>query len=300
MKTSGASLNTAPMTISCVALLLAIFTGSAHADVTITFFDTVFLPTATTITVGETVTWEWSAGDHVLTSGVSSDPADDPGALFQAPISAANPTFSYTFNLPGTYSFFDELHETGLVGTIIVEPFITVVQIVDIAFTPQHVNVFVGDQVRFQWIEGIHTVTSGASSNPTDNPGALFDAPSTVGQPVFDFVVTESGLLHYFCVPHEIFAMTGTVQVQPLFVRGDTNSDGTVDVADPIALLGHLFLMEPAPNCLDAADSNDSGGLDIADAILALDFLFGSTTALPAPFPNVGGDRTADSLLCLE
>ena len=168
-------------TLSAVLFLSAVLPGGAYADETITFFETVFLPTATTITVGETVTWEWSAGDHILTSGVSSDPADDPGELFEAPIDVGNQSFSYTYNLPGTYSFFDALHETGLVGTIIVEPHITVVQVVDIAFTPQDIDVFVGDQVRWQWIEGIHTVTSGASSNPSDNPGALFDAPSTVG-----------------------------------------------------------------------------------------------------------------------
>ncbi|MEM7261086.1 MAG: plastocyanin/azurin family copper-binding protein [Planctomycetota bacterium] len=278
---------------------LCLLSPTAFADETITFFDTVFLPTATTISVGETVTWEWSAGDHVLTSGVSSNPADNPGALFEATIDAASPTFSYTFALPGTYSFFDALNETGLVGTIIVEPEIYVVQVVDIAFTPQDVTIFVGDQVRWQWIEGIHTVTSGASSAPADNPGALFDAPNTDGQPVFDFIFTEPGTVPYYCAPHEIFGMTGTVLVQSLFLRGDTNRDGSIDVADPIALLGHLFLGDPAPTCSDAADANDSGALDIADAILALDFLFGGAGSLPAPFPAEGADRTADTLLCL-
>ena len=49
----------------------------------------------------------------------------------------------------------------------------------------------------------------------------------------------------------------------PEFVRGDINDDGSVDIADPISLLGHLF---------------------------------GGAGDLPAPFPNCGSDTTDDQL----
>ncbi|MFN0059101.1 MAG: plastocyanin/azurin family copper-binding protein [Planctomycetota bacterium] len=274
-----------------------VLSSTARGDETITFYATAFLPTATTITVGETVHFVHSAGSHTVTSGTSSAPSGSPGALFDVELDATAPLFSYTFNTPGTYSFFCRDHETGLVGTIVVEPFFVVVGVVNNAFTPEDVHVFAGDQVRWEWIEGLHSVTSGASSAPADNPGALFDSPLTGAQPVFIHDFTTPGTFPYFCLPHEAFNMYGSVHVQQLFIRGDTNSDGQIDVADPITLLGHLFLQEPEPACTDAADATDDGTLNIADAILQLSYLFGGGT-LPAPFPQAGADRSSDALYC--
>jgi len=88
-------------------------------------------------------------------------------------------------------------------------------------------------------------------------------------------------------------------------IRGDTNDDGGVDIADAITLLSSLFpgAGTPAPlGCGDAADANDDGGIDIADAIALLSSLFGSPT-VPLPIPNAatgcGGDATlGDPLDC--
>ncbi|MGE3163914.1 MAG: hypothetical protein AB7O52_03345 [Planctomycetota bacterium] len=85
------------------------------------------------------------------------------------------------------------------------------------------------------------------------------------------------------------------------FLRGDTNLDGSVDVADAVTLLAYLFLAQsPVVRCLDAADSNDSGGVDIADAITILGYLFGNgSTSIPAPGPTLCGvDPTGDGNDC--
>ena len=81
------------------------------------------------------------------------------------------------------------------------------------------------------------------------------------------------------------------------FARGDSNGDGTVNIADAIATLGFLFGGAEAPQCLDSADANDDGGLNIADAIATLGFLFGGGGDLPPPFPGCGNDPTEDTLL---
>ncbi len=81
-----------------------------------------------------------------------------------------------------------------------------------------------------------------------------------------------------------------------LFVRGDVNDDGQINIADPIALLGYLFGGEAAPGCEDTGDANDDGALNIADAVTILGHLFGGTGNLPAPFPACGTDPTEDSL----
>jgi len=84
------------------------------------------------------------------------------------------------------------------------------------------------------------------------------------------------------------------------FMRGDVNADGALNIADPIALLGHLFGGEPVPSCRDAADGNDDGNLNIADAIAILGHLFGGEGDLPPPFGRCGEDPTADSLDCVS
>ncbi len=79
--------------------------------------------------------------------------------------------------------------------------------------------------------------------------------------------------------------------------RGDCNNDETVNIADAIALLGHLFGGKPAPACVEACNGNDDTSLNIADAVKILGHLFAGAGPLPAPFPACGEDPTP-SLTC--
>jgi len=82
------------------------------------------------------------------------------------------------------------------------------------------------------------------------------------------------------------------------FVRGDSNSDGAVDLADAVYTLSFLFAGGPAATCLKAQDVNDDGLVDIADPIAFLSYLFAGDRAPSAPFPDCGTDPTDDSLSC--
>ncbi len=92
----------------------------------------------------------------------------------------------------------------------------------------------------------------------------------------------------------------------PVFVRGDANSSGGIDLTDAIAILRFLFLGDAAPACEDAADSDDDGELGINDAIRTLNWLFtgGSPPAPPAAAEasyrpeDCGIDLTVDALGC--
>jgi hypothetical protein len=84
---------------------------------------------------------------------------------------------------------------------------------------------------------------------------------------------------------------------ETLFVRGDVNTDGALDIADAISSLYYLF-GEMELSCQDAADTNDDGLLNIADPIHLLVFLFGGETAPPAPFPDCDTDPSDDLLEC--
>ena len=80
-----------------------------------------------------------------------------------------------------------------------------------------------------------------------------------------------------------------------LFVRGDGNDDGRIDLSDAIFILLYLFRGDPfTPVCLDACDSNDDGTITTADTIYLLLYLYCSGDAPPAPFPEEGIDATFD------
>jgi hypothetical protein len=85
------------------------------------------------------------------------------------------------------------------------------------------------------------------------------------------------------------------------FRRGDVDGSGVVDVSDPVAILGHLFLGSGEPECLEAGDFDDNGILDITDAVnnLNYQFLGGPPPAGPGPF-QCGADPTPPDLGCAK
>jgi len=83
-----------------------------------------------------------------------------------------------------------------------------------------------------------------------------------------------------------------------LFLRGDSNQDGAVDLSDAVAILFRLFAEGPAAFCPDAADANDDGRVDISDAIRILERLFLDGPVLPPPAGSAGLDPTPDALGC--
>jgi len=267
------------------------------ADREVKMFESLFLPAVLSIDVGDSVTWTWVEGAHRVLSGSSSqDP--EAGEIFDAPVDADHPGFTFVFDRPGSFAFFDQLNEgVSGPGSITVVPFTVEVEVVDIAFTPEEVTIFEGDAVEWIWIEGVHTITSGAGS---DDPGvgALFDALSTEAKQQFTHAFTSSGVYPYFCRPHEFLGMSGTVRVQRRFVRGDPGGDGETDISDAILILGYLFLEEEMRPCLDSADVNDDGAVDISDAVSLVFHLFLTNSSIPPPYPNPGPDRTQDELQC--
>ncbi|MBN1419171.1 MAG: lamin tail domain-containing protein [Planctomycetes bacterium] len=83
-----------------------------------------------------------------------------------------------------------------------------------------------------------------------------------------------------------------------LFVRGDANPDGKMDLSDGISILGYIFSSQSIGNCIDRADANDDGQIDLADAIYMLAYIFSSGPEPPPPFPEPGADPTDDAIPC--
>jgi DNA-binding beta-propeller fold protein YncE len=82
------------------------------------------------------------------------------------------------------------------------------------------------------------------------------------------------------------------------FLRGDADGSGALNLTDAIFSLNYLFRGGLAPGCEDAADADDNGTINLTDPIVVLTHLFASGPALPAPYPQAGGDPTADVLAC--
>lgn len=98
-------------------------------------------------------------------------------------------------------------------------------------------------------------------------------------------------------VPAQTVDGTFEVSAGAVFLRGDTDLGGSVDIGDAINTLNYLFLGGPM-QCFDAGDANDSGSLDIGDGIWVLNYLFVGGPPPEPPFPDPGVDPTEDALGC--
>jgi len=89
---------------------------------------------------------------------------------------------------------------------------------------------------------------------------------------------------------------TVTVTCPALFIRGDANGNGTINIGDPYWLLLYLFNVgnsNPGDlSCKDAADANDDEVIDVSDAVFLYAALMGGGAPPSAPWPNCGEDLT--------
>ncbi len=60
------------------------------------------------------------------------------------------------------------------------------------------------------------------------------------------------------------------------FMRGDSNSDGTVDISDITFIVSYIFRSGPAPVSEDIADANSDQRVDISDALYLVNYIFRS------------------------
>ncbi len=118
----------ASRTAAAFAVAVIVFVGLLPGAARAANFDVLvdccsFSPAYLEIQQGDTVTWHWmdSIGfPHTATSGRTSAPADNPGALFDAPLNSASTTFAFQFNNAGNVPYFCRFHELDMKGTIVV------------------------------------------------------------------------------------------------------------------------------------------------------------------------------------
>lgn len=121
------------------------------------------------------------------------------------------------------------------------------------------------------------------------------DLTNNVGSPPLSNVISEVGGFSVF--PNLIGALVNVVDL-PSFLRGDTNNDGIVNIADGIATIGWLFQGAAAPNCLAAVDINADTLTDISDIIFLVTWQFQGGPQPQVPYPNCGIDGVNGSTDC--
>lgn len=88
---------------------------------------------------------------------------------------------------------------------IVTNSFATIrtVNVANFQFTPATVNAFVGDTIKFQWIDGSHTTTCNGTNGTTRPAGAAaWNATMSSGSATFLYRITTAGNYHYVCTPH--------------------------------------------------------------------------------------------------
>ena len=95
--------------------------------------------------------------------------------------------------------------------------------------------------------------------------GGVLSTGDVDGDGYVDIVVTAEGTQHARVILTE--CSLGDAR------RGDVNIDGSLDIADPVMLLNHLFGGGPL-TCRPAAEVTGDGNTDISDPVYLLNYLF--------------------------
>lgn len=139
---------------------------------------------------------------------------------------------------------------------------IHVVSAYDMTFEPEVIHVDVGDIILWEYISGSpHTVTSGEDCSWD----GYLHAPLSIVDPIFEWVVPADApaVLPYFCAPHCINGMVGTIHVnQPCLA--DITGDNNVDISDLLLVLEQWGATD------SPADANMDGIVNVGDLLLII------------------------------
>ncbi len=100
-------------------------------------------------------------------------------------------------------------------------------------FAPTNLNVFVGDTIRFKWVNGFHTTTS------TSIPAAAesWDEVIAKSGDEFDYIVKTEGEYSYECTPHVRMGM----------VASFTATQSVTGITDQYATIKESAQINPNP-----------------------------------------------------
>jgi hypothetical protein len=111
---------------------------------------------------------------------------------------------------------------------------------------------------------GANLADNGLSLNQS---GVVSGTPTTVGTIEFSASVVDA----VGGSDERPFA----IQINPAYICGDADGNGTVNVSDVTFLLQHVFAEGPAPEPMEAGDVDCSGAINVTDVVQLISFVFG-------------------------
>lgn len=187
-----------------------------------------FVPPTVSIQTGETVEWDWFSDSHTVSSGT----APDPDGLFESDIQNTGFVFFYTFNTPGSYPYFCQVHGKMMSGTINVGSGLSISGGVQNCSPPVPTSV-----------SGVTMTLTGTSSSTS----------TTNGAGIYSFSGLTSGG-NYTVTPSKAALVPGT---------------SSINTTDVLAIQRHfLAIAIIPPGCrLTAADTTESGSINTQDVL---------------------------------
>ena len=133
----------------------------------------------------------------------------------------------------------------------------------------------------------------------------FFNGLKGAGQPVNNVITYDGASKKAFKPQGLILNLSGTsipdCGYGSIFIRGDANGDGRVDIADAINIVYNVVPgLQGDPTqyvrilCMDSADVNSDGSMNLADTIFLIDWQFRGGPAPDAPFPLCGIPPTTE------
>ncbi len=201
--------------LSAIILLFASSVlGSTKHVVMVTEYK--FTPDELTISVGDTVVWINTQGYHNV-NGTQTTYSTNPESFGNSPGSGW--TYSKVFTLSGNYNYQCDPHVgLGMVGMVTVSGVTKMKHIVNVSnykFTPNELQIEIGDTVEWQNTQGSHNINGNQSTFPSN--------PESFGNSVgagwtYQYVFNTPGKYDYHCDPHAAGGMTGSIEVKDAVV----------------------------------------------------------------------------------
>jgi len=197
------------MVVSSIAIGIAVTQltkvkggGSSASSVVVEIRNFAFTPENITVALNTTVVWRNNDSvAHTVTTLSGMPVSFDSGTL------SPGQSFTYTFNLSGTYRYYCMIHPFMLGNvTVVGGPVKTAVSIQNYAFAPADITISAGTTVTWTNNDSVaHTVTSASGAPVAFNSGIMNPGGT------YSYTFTVAGTYAYYCQIHPF--MLGNVTV---------------------------------------------------------------------------------------
>ncbi len=129
--------------------------------------------------------------------------------------------------------------------------------------------------------------------------GITFSAGFTNAQSIVSYIDPFNAAVGFHLTSGTPIDFPVTVVADPIFLRGDANTDGTLDITDPVFMLFYFFVAgADQPTCLASLDFSADGTILWADEVFGLlGYLFQG--GAPAPGGDACAQQDPAGLTCL-